>query len=114
MTYKSMVIITFLALTGLFGCFMVFPPSAKAEPRWLLMARHGDCVEIESLKRKIPDLGDINDPFSFIRFMNEKGHRADSNELPAGKGRAVEVSVPELQLFLLFVTSEMCQQTGAE
>ena len=37
---------------------------AEGEGQWLLMSRHGDCVEIGMLKRKIPDLGEINDPYS--------------------------------------------------
>ena len=78
------------------------------------MARHGECAEIEKLKRKVPDLGAINDPYSFVKFMRQKGHTVTSTERKETKGKAVEVSVPEEGLFLIFVSPEQCQNSGAK
>ena len=85
-------------------------PVAVSEPQWFLMARHGECMEVEGLKRKVPDLADIKDPYSFIKFMRQKGHTVTSSEMTKVKGRAVEVKVPEKDLFLIFVTTELCQE----
>lgn len=81
---------------------------------WLLMARHGECAEIGSLKRKVPDLGDVRDPSAFIKFMRDKGYQVTVNEVSTPKGKAVEVKVPERELFLMFVTPEVCQQLRRE
>ena len=88
------------------GC--VFPLTVSAQ-QWFLMARHGECMGIESLKRKIPALADINDPHAFIEFMRGRGFTVTSNELAETKEKAVEVYVPEENLSLLFATAELCQ-----
>ena len=88
-------------------------PAAVSEPQWFLMARHGECMEVEGLKRKVPDLSDIKDPYSFMKFMRQKGHTVTAGEMTAVQGRAVEVKVPEKNLFLIFVTTELCQNSLA-
>jgi hypothetical protein len=77
--------------------------------QWLLMSREGDCSEIQVLKRKIPDLGDVRDPDSFVKLMRAKGLQVTSNEISGPKGKAVEVKVPEKELFLLFVPAASCE-----
>ena len=90
---------------------LLTPPTAQAAERYFLMSRHGDCAEVGTLKRKIPDLGEINDPHAFAVFMRQKGYNVTSTPVP--KTKAHEVKVPEKDLFLLFVTSEMCRGAGA-
>ena len=85
-------------------------PVAVSEQQWFLMARHGECIEVEELKRKVPDLADIKDPYSFITFMRQKGHTVTSSEMTEVKGTAIEVNVPEKDLFLVFVTAKLCQK----
>jgi len=89
------------------------PLVAFSAERWLLMARHGECMEIERLKRKVPELADIGDPYSFVNLMRQKGHTVTSNEVPGTEGKAVEVKVPEKELSLVFATRELCLKTGA-
>ena len=78
------------------------------------MSRHGECVELQSLKRKVPDLGEIRDPTAFVKLMREKGHQVIVNEVSISHGKVVEVKVPERELSLIFVTPEVCQQSGRE
>jgi len=47
--------------------------SAAAE--WFLMSRHGECVEIQSLKRKVPELGEVRDPSMVSSSCAIKGIR---------------------------------------
>ena len=108
MRIYEIAVVTFIATSF----WWVTPLVASSGQQWLLMSRHGECVEIGSLKRKIPDLGEINDPYSFIRLMRQSGHEVISNEFSGTKGKAVEVKVPEKGLFLIFVTPEMCQHSG--
>jgi len=71
-------------------------------------------MEIDRLKRKVPDLADINDPYSFVKLMQQKGYTVSSTEMVETKGKAIEVKVPEKELFLVFVTPELCQNSGAK
>lgn len=75
------------------------------------MSRHGECVEIQSLTRKVSDLGDARDPTAFIKLMRGKGHQVLVNEISMPNGKAVEVNVPERELAVIFVTPEVCQQS---
>ena len=81
----------------------------SAEP-WFLMARHGECVEVQSLKRKVPELGSTGDPYSFVDRMRQAGHAAVATEMPGTAGKAVEVRVPERGLAMVFARRELCQE----
>lgn len=101
---------------GVLGAVLLngIAPVAVSGQQWFLMARHGECVEIDKLKRRVPDLGGINDPYSFVKLMQQKGYTVSSAEISETKGKAIEVKVPEKELFLVFVTSELCQNSGAK
>jgi hypothetical protein len=79
-----------------------------AVERWLLFSRHGECAEVATLKRKVPDLGQINTPQAFVSFMRSKGLSVTSAPMALPGGQAHEVNVPALELSLVFVTSELC------
>ena len=95
-------------LTGL-TFFVLALPGAEAAERWFLMSRHGDCVEVGALKRKVPDLGDIGDPEAFAGLMRRKGYEVTSTRIPVPRGKAREVKVPQRELSLIFVTAEVCR-----
>ena len=99
-------LITVVLGAAFLGCV---GPAPVSEQQWFLMARHGECMAVEGLKRRIPDLADIRDPYSFIKFMRQNGHAVASTEMTEVKGKAVEVKVPEKGLSLIFVTAEICQ-----
>jgi hypothetical protein len=84
--------------------------NAVAANEWFLIARHGECFPIRSLERKLPDLGNIADPESFIKFIRAKGLKVDSKAMPVQAGAAVEVLVPEKDLALVFVTADFCSK----
>lgn len=81
----------------------------SASDKWFLMSRHGECHEIHVLKRKVQDLGDIRDPYAFVKLMRDKGHQVLMNERTMPNSKSVEVSVPERNLRLIFVTAGLCQ-----
>ena len=85
-----------------------------AASEWFLMSRHGECAEIQSLKCKVSDLGDVRDPTVFVKLMRDKGYQVTVNEVSGPNGRAVEVKVPEREMFLMFVTPDVCQQSERE
>jgi hypothetical protein len=85
----------------------------QAAESWFLMSRHGECARIDSLARRIPDLGAVADPQSFVETMRRKGYTATVVEHALPKGSAFEVRVPERELSLLFVTADVCASSGA-
>jgi hypothetical protein len=95
-------------LAGLVCVGLLPSPTALAQEQWFLMSRHGECAKVGSLKRKVPDMGEINDPDSFAGLMRKKGYEVTSTRVAVPKGNAREVKVPKAELFLLFVTPEMC------
>ena len=105
--------ITFIAssmiLCGIVSIACIEESFALESSEWFLMSRHGECMEVQSLKRKVPDLGEIRDPSTFAKLMREKGYRVTVNEVSTPIGKAMEVNVPEPELSLMFVTPEICQ-----
>jgi hypothetical protein len=88
---------------------LIYTASAGSSEKWFLMSRHGECAEVKSLQRKIPDIGNIEDPQSFTMFMEGKGHKVIANELKEARGQAFQVGVPEKGLSLMFVKGSMCK-----
>ena len=106
MKFISMVFISSLLVPGA----LISSASAGSSEKWFLMSRHGECAEVRSLQRKIPDLGNIEDPQSFTMFMEGKGHKVIANELKETQGQAFQVAIPEKGLSLMFVKGSMCQK----
>ena len=101
----AILIVSLLSITT----FITITHSDDSE-KWFLMARHGECAEIKSLQRKIPDIEGVNDPQSFSKLMKEKGYEVITNELKELQGKAVEVSVPKEGLSLMFVVESVCKE----
>jgi len=93
---------------GLACLGLMTPAITQAAERWLLMSRHGDCAEIAVLKRKVPDLGEVSDPDAFASLMRQKGYEVTSTRVSVPRGKAEEIKVPQKELFLIFVTPELC------
>ena len=89
---------------------LMAPPSAPVS--WRLMARHGECVELDALRVKVAGLTDIADPQAFVRQMRDRGHEASAEVFPGTAGRAVAVKVPALELDLVFAARDLCEQVA--
>jgi hypothetical protein len=90
------------------GLLCVTLAAAAADARWMLMARHGECAEIATLKRRVPDLGEVADPAAFVAHMRRAGLQVISEPLADTGGKAVQVKVPAKDLSLVFVKQELC------
>ncbi len=76
---------------------------------WFLMSRHGECAPLSVLGRKNPEWGQVRDPYQFIEKMRTAGHRPDVREYSMGKGTAVQVDVPAVELSVIFVERSACR-----
>jgi hypothetical protein len=93
---------------------LFFAGGAWGADAWLLMERHGDCVEIAQLGRRVPELADAPDPYALVKLMQQKGYAASAQEMTASGGKAVEVRVPARNLAMVFVTRELCEKLSAK
>ena len=80
---------------------------AVAQERWYLMARHGECFELEAMQRRIPELAVAKDPYAFVELMKQSGHSATATDVVPGK--AVEVRVPAREFAMIFATRDQCR-----
>ena len=87
---------------------LMVPISSHAN-EWFLMSRHGSCSNINSLERKIGDMTDVETPDDFIGLIIQKGHDVKVYEPADLHGNAVNVEVPAKELFIMFVTKELCK-----
>ena len=85
---------------------MLLASAVAAQERWYLMARHGECFELEAMQRRIPELAEARDPQAFVQRMKKNGHAATAKDVVPGK--AVEVRVPERELAMIFARRELC------
>ena len=86
--------------------------STGAPVAWRLMARHGECDELDALIVKFAGLADSADPQAFVRQMRDRGHEASAEVYPGTEGRAVAVKVPALDLDLVFAARDLCEQVA--
>ncbi|TNG00556.1 MAG: hypothetical protein EP297_03580 [Gammaproteobacteria bacterium] len=104
------VILRLLVLVFLYFTFTpVAIVNADNYGQWYLISRHGECADIKSLRRKIPDMPDIDDPYAFIALMKGRNYEVISNEMKELSGNAVSVSIAEKGLSVLFVRSIICK-----
>ena len=93
----------------LFFLFVGFDTSAAESSEWYLMSRHGQCAGIKVLERKIPDLGDVTSPDTFVNLMEDREYDVAVTEMPKLNGNAVQVNVPEKGLSVIFVKTLLCK-----
>ncbi len=87
-----------------------FAAYADDTETWFLMARHGECHRINVLQRKIPQIDGIKTPESFKKLMESLGHKVIVKNLEGLEGKAVQVSVHDRGLDLMFVKKAICKK----
>ena len=93
-----------------FSLLIPIAVGAGDDETWFLMARHGECQSINVLQRKIPQIGGVKNPESFKKLMESMGHKAIVKNLKGLEGKAVEISVPDKGLGLIFVKKSVCKK----
>ncbi len=56
------------------------------------------------------DIGNIEDPQSFILFIEGRGYKMILSELKELQGIALDVKIPEKELSLTYVKSSICEE----
>ncbi len=98
-------------MQGLIAALWVVSALALARgTEWFLLSRHGECASLSSLNRRNPAWGQVQDPYEFIEHMRTAGHVTEVQEHDTGKGMAVQVEVPAVELSLMFVERGLCRE----
>lgn len=85
------------------------PTVAKdANVNWSLAGREGECTSLAVLKKKFPDLGEVKSPYQMAEKLKAKGLKAEVKEHWLGKRPSVEVRVPDKDLYVMFVKTDLC------
>jgi len=97
------------SLIGMIGLFFVVS-GAAAPPDWVLVGKDGECVPVSILEKKGPEFSGANDPYRLADKLRGAGHKAEIKEHKAGSRPAVELRVSDMQLYVMFMKSEICRK----
>ena len=86
------------------------PPVVEDPGPWLLAGREGECAPISILSKKGPEYGDIQSPWQLAEKLRAAGHKAEIKEHTAGSRPAVELRVSDLELYVMFMKSDVCRK----
>lgn len=103
-----------MAASVFFSLLLPLAAHAAEAETWFLMARHGECNKIEVLKRKVPEIAGVKNPQSFKKLMESMGHKVIIKKLEGLEDKAVQVSVPDKGLDLMFVKKSICREFGGK
>jgi len=86
--------------------------SARASA-WFLLGREGVCLPLSVLAKKGGEFSDVESPYQLADKMRAAGHKIEIKEHNAGSRPAVEVRVPDRNLYVMFVKSDSCAGQGS-
>lgn len=99
-------------LAALIVC--VSAAGAYAEERWVLVARHGECIPVDWLEKDDPELvGTVRTPYQYADIMRQRGYQVDLTVVRGSNGRLIEVRVPAKEYGLVFTLHEDCAARGS-
>lgn len=105
--------IAFGRIVAVGAAWLVAEATIASQHQWLLLGRHGECVPISALSRKVAAAAELRTPGEFVRHLRANGHVVQESSVPGTGGRAVEVKVPALELAVVFAVPELCRAGAA-
>ena len=89
-------------------------PVAAADPEWVLMSRHGDCVSLSDAAQREAVFQGVSTPEALVDAIRRRGEAVTVNETRfddtrLGEITVVEVTAPGLGLAVMLVPREVCQ-----
>jgi cytochrome b561 len=89
---------------------LLFVPASHGQAQdWLLMGRHGECVEVSALERKLPEARGTSDPQVIAQRLRDKGIEVKTEAMALPAGHAISMAVPTRGLDMVFVPAAVCQ-----
>jgi hypothetical protein len=89
-------------------------PASKNEPvTWMLAGREGACAPLSLLEKKGSEFHGIESPDQLAKKMRAAGHKVEVKEHHLASRPAVEVRIPERDLYVMFVKANLCDKIEA-
>ena len=79
---------------------------------WFLVGKEGECTPLSILEKKGPEFHGLESPYQLAEKMRATGHKAEIKEYKAASRPAVEVRVPDRQLYVMFMKADVCNKNG--
>jgi hypothetical protein len=85
--------------------------ATKDEPvAWMLAGREGACAPLSLLEKKGSEFRGIESPDQLAKKMRAAGHKVELKEHKLSSRPAVEVRVPDRDLYVMFVKANLCDK----
>lgn len=84
-------------------------PISASKDKWLLGSREGGCTPLESVHRKVKNIGSFKTPHEFAHQMQQRGYQAFVLDIGDERDQMMRVKVPDLDLNLTFMKTGMCR-----
>ena len=91
---------------------LLMPLRAVAADDWFIVGKEGECAPLAILEKKGPEFRGVESPYHLAEKMRAAGHKAEVKEHKAGTRPAVEVRVPDLQLYVMFMKANVCRKNA--
>ncbi|HEY7167917.1 MAG TPA: hypothetical protein VIB79_25395 [Candidatus Binatia bacterium] len=92
------------------GPLLMLASMGAAPSDWVLVGKDGECLPVSILQKKGPEFRGVEDPYRLAEKMRSAGHKAEIKEHTAGSRPAVEVRVPDMQLYVMFMKADVCRK----
>ncbi len=77
---------------------------------WMLAGKEGACAPLSLLEKKSSEFRGIESPDQLAKKMRDAGHKVEVKQHNLASRPAVEVRVPERDLYVMFVKANLCDK----
>ena len=92
--------------------FLLSPFGSVVAADWFLVGKEGECAPLSMLEKKGPEFRGLESPYQLAEKMRAAGHKTEIKEYKAASRPAVEVRVPDRQLYVMFMKADVCSKNG--
>jgi hypothetical protein len=92
--------------------WLLIPLSAVEAAEWFLVGKESECLPLSILEKKGVQFRGLESPYQLAEKMRAAGHKAEIKEYKASRP-AVEVRVPDLQFYVMFMKADVCRKAGS-
>jgi len=97
----------------LFVVLLLIAVSAVEAAEWFVIGKESECLPLSILEKKGAEFRALESPYQLAEKMRAAGHKAEIKEYKATSRPAVEVRVPDLQFYVMFMKADVCRKNGS-
>lgn len=92
---------------------LLMPVSAVEAAEWFLVGKESECLPLSILDKKGAEFRGVESPYQLAEKMRAAGHKAEIKEYKAASRPAVELRVPDIQFYVMFMKADVCRKSGS-